>query len=415
MAIAYLNLITNIKNNMSHLLETYSLQTGAKISKPFIVKNFYPVPERYITIHNSSGMGGKNYDYFQDVVDEIFEDLEKLNIKIIQIGGIEDTPLERCVHLHGKTSYHQTAYIIQNSLLHIGNDSFPIHLASASNIPLISLYSVTTPEIAGPYFYKENAHCFSPEYKGSKPSFNPNENPKTVNTIKIEKIIEKIYQVLNIDNPKKIETLLIGNKYNEKIIDFVPNTLINQNIISNSRINMRVDLLDNHFDENIIFANLQLGKFQLYLNNKRKINNISGLNILKQNIHSVIFDVSDEPSDLSYIKSLIKSGIKPIIYYTKNNLEYFNNLKIDLLDFNLQFIKHEISKEESDFLKNISNIDNLFLKSNKIILSGGKAYLSEGHLEQNEHSYSKAGQLKNIKNLQSLEKDISYLMIYKIS
>jgi hypothetical protein len=58
---------------MSHLLETYSLQTGAKISKPFIIKNFYPVPEKYITIHNSSGMGAKNYDYFQDVIDEITE------------------------------------------------------------------------------------------------------------------------------------------------------------------------------------------------------------------------------------------------------------------------------------------------------------------------------------------------------
>ena len=417
MAIAYRNLITNLKNNMSHLLETYSLQTGAKISKPFIIKNFYPVPEKYITIHNSSGMGAKNYDHFQDVIDIIFEDLDRLNIKIIQIGGKEDIALDKCTHLQGATTYHQTAYIIQNSLLHIGNDSFPVHLASASNTPLISLYSVTTPEIAGPYFNKENAHCLSPEYGENKPSFNPNEIPKTVNTIKIEKIIEKIYQILKIENSKKIETLYIGNKYCQKIIDFIPDTLVSQNLINVAQINMRVDLLTRDVDENIIFRNLQLGKFQLYLNNKKKIIDINALNILKENINSVIFDVSDEPTDLSYIISLIKAGIRPIIYYRNDNLNYFNNLKIDLLDFNLQFIKQETDKKDANILENISkNItDNIFLKSNRAILSNGKVYLSEAHLNQNESSFSKICELKNIKNLQSLEKDIECLMIYKIS
>jgi hypothetical protein len=61
-----------------HLVETYSLSTGSKIKKPFIHKKFFPLPfEKYITIQNSSGMQGKCYDYFQEVVNFVYEDLEK--------------------------------------------------------------------------------------------------------------------------------------------------------------------------------------------------------------------------------------------------------------------------------------------------------------------------------------------------
>lgn len=400
---------------MSHLLESYSLQTGAKISKPFIIKNFYPVPSKYITIHNSSGMSGKNYDYFQDVIDEIFEALKAAGIEIIQIGGLEDIPLEKCLHLQGRTSYHQTAYIIENSLLHIGNDSFPIHLASASNIPLISLYSVTTPEIAGPFFNVEKACCLTPDYKNNKPSFNPNEIPKTVNTIKIEKIIQKIYDFLNLKLTNKLTTLHVGSKYHYKIIDFVPDTIINLHISKDIPINMRIDLINGDINENIIFANLKFKKFKLVMSSKKNIFNINSLNMFKENIESVIFDVSDEPQNVSYIKELIKSGIKPIIYYKNNNLDYFNNLKIELLDLNLHFIKHEICQEDLDSFKQISeNIsDNLILKSNKIILSNGKAYLSEAHFKEDKSSISKICSLKNIKNLHLLQKDIESFLIYR--
>ncbi len=39
-----------------HLVEQYSLVTGAKINKPFIETSYYPIPfEKYIVVEN----GGK--------------------------------------------------------------------------------------------------------------------------------------------------------------------------------------------------------------------------------------------------------------------------------------------------------------------------------------------------------------------
>jgi len=66
-----------------HLLETYALTTGSKIKKPFILKKYFPLPfERYVTIQNSSGMPGKCYDYFQEVIDFIFY-LKSSEIKLL--------------------------------------------------------------------------------------------------------------------------------------------------------------------------------------------------------------------------------------------------------------------------------------------------------------------------------------------
>ncbi|MEY4342988.1 MAG: hypothetical protein RL736_784 [Pseudomonadota bacterium] len=123
-----------------HLLEKYALNTGSKITKPFIIKKYFPVPyEKYITVQNSSGMSGKCYDYFQDVIDFLFPILEKNGYKIIQIGSKTDSSLNKVINLQGSTDINQTAFILNNSKLHIGNDSFAIHMCSAFEIPLIAL------------------------------------------------------------------------------------------------------------------------------------------------------------------------------------------------------------------------------------------------------------------------------------
>jgi ADP-heptose:LPS heptosyltransferase len=101
-----------------HLLETYALSTGSKISKPFIIKKYFPLPtNKYITIQNSSGMNGKCYDYFQDVIDFLYEKLNSKGFQIIQIGSKEDKPLNRVINLQGQTDINQTAFILNNSSL----------------------------------------------------------------------------------------------------------------------------------------------------------------------------------------------------------------------------------------------------------------------------------------------------------
>ena len=410
-------MITNT-NNMSHLIETYSLQTGAKISKPFIIKNFFPVPEKYITIHNSSGMGAKNYGYFQDVVDEINTALEKNNIKILQIGGSEDAPLNNVIHMQGKTNYSQTAYILQNSMLHIGNDSFPVHIASAADIPIIALYSITTPKIAGPCFNSKEINdkkvfCFSPDYNGKKPSFNPNENPKTIDTINFENIIQAIEKILDISFDFNIKTIFKGEKYLFKLIEFVPDTIIHPNFAKDLVCNMRVDLCKDQIDENIIFSNLQNRKFNIFVTNSKKINNINILKHLKKNINSFFIDVSFEPVDKKYIKTLLDFGIKPVIFYKNNeNDEYLNQIKLDLINFNLNFAKYKPEEHNiEDLIKNI-NIDNLYIKTNRVILSGGKIFLSELNYLNNNSSTTNYCKLSGVKNYKELDKELEFCYLY---
>ena len=79
-----------------HLLEQYSLSCGIKIDKPHVETSFFPIDcDKYITLHASSGMEAKNYDYFKDVIDLIHPHLESNNIKIVQIGDIKDKKLEK--------------------------------------------------------------------------------------------------------------------------------------------------------------------------------------------------------------------------------------------------------------------------------------------------------------------------------
>jgi ADP-heptose:LPS heptosyltransferase len=54
-------------------------------------------------------------------------------------------------NLSGKTSLDDVIHLVQNSNLVIGNDSAPIHLAAAVEVPLIALFGPTDPKRFGPY------------------------------------------------------------------------------------------------------------------------------------------------------------------------------------------------------------------------------------------------------------------------
>ena len=66
---------------MPHLIETYALNCGLKIDKPFMLEKFFPIDvENFITIHPNSKYTSKCYDHWQEVVDLIREPLKENNI-----------------------------------------------------------------------------------------------------------------------------------------------------------------------------------------------------------------------------------------------------------------------------------------------------------------------------------------------
>lgn len=391
-----------------HILETYSLLSSAKIDKPFIVEQFYPLPDKYITIHGASGMPAKNWDYFQDLLDEIHEPLKLAGYEILQIGSKDDKKLEFCQHLLGLTSINQTAYILKNSSLHIGNDSFAIHICSANNIPVIGLYSISPPSVCGPYWKSSNQICLESKYDG-KPSYNPNENPKVVNTIKLETIINSISKLLNIKLPK-IETLQIGYRYLAQIVELIPNKILNPKFAPEVIINIRADLLEN-LDENIILTNIKLRKCSLIINKEFK--NLGALQSLKENLVMLFYDITDIIPDINFIEKLNNVGLKPTIVSRKNNKEKMDIIKLDILDWNIKIIT-QIPDEEKikEARHKIEKNNNVFFKSNRIILSDEKIYLTIEHWRNKINTTNKFQKITEEININKFLEEEQFLYLY---
>ena len=114
-----------------HVLESYALGSGAKISRPDIFEKFFPCAlNKYITLDTDNRSPSKHYNYWQEVVDILQPILEKYKIEILQLGYDGDKILQSVYNTVGQASHNQQAYLIKNSLLHVGPDNLSTDLAS---------------------------------------------------------------------------------------------------------------------------------------------------------------------------------------------------------------------------------------------------------------------------------------------
>jgi len=396
-----------------HLIETYSLSTGSKIKKPFIYKKYFPIPfEKYITIQNSSGMEGKCYDYFQEVLNFIQEDLEKNGYKIIQIGSKEDQPLNNVLHLQGQTNLNQTAFILENSKLHIGNDSFSIHMCSAFGVPLIGLYSVSSPEIAGPFWKNKNQICLTPE--NWKPSFNPNESPKRVNEIKIESIIESIKVLLNINLKENIKTVFIGQRFGTLLLEAIPSVILPNDLFQGVALNIRFDYIEKVEDKDYLCTlnNLNARKCAIITD---KAIEIEKLIQLKDKIMNLFYDITFNDIDFDFLNKTKTLGIKLDFVFNKSKNQsetVLNNRKLELIEYQeiINVIENTVKPKE-EILKS------KFYKSKKILFANGNAYLSKAAYLENKPfdiNSNAVQQLSDINNIDLLiEEDGDHGFFYK--
>lgn len=395
-----------------HLLETYALSTGSKISKPFIVKKYFPLPtNKYITIQNSSGMNGKCYDYYQEIIDFIYEDLDQMGYKIIQIGSKEDKPLKKVINLQGQTNINQTAFILDNSSLHIGNDSFAIHMCSAFEIPLIGLYSVSSPEIAGPFWKNSKQICLTP--KNWHPSFNPNESPKKVNEILIEDIIQSIWSLLDSKNKNNIKTLYMGEDYNKFFLEISSNQIIPNDVFPNQGVHIRLDYKERDVDESdyqCIYSNLHARDCTIITD---KSFNLKPFFNLKSKIPYIFYNIT-KSINKDFIKEANSFGFKLACIFDKkdNNSEILNERKFELIDFPQTV---EVIESNVDF--NINIEDNTFYKSNKILIANNQFYLSSQSYKENKpidmNTNTYLQPLKEISDIDSfLSNDAKYSFIF---
>lgn len=333
---------------MSHLIEVYAKDLGVQIKhKPFIKEHFYPLPKNgYVTIHTSDKVPAKNYSYWDEVVKILKPELEKRDIKLVQVGTNEDPRIDGVDFFFNFTTFKQSFFLLKNSLCHVGIDSSPVHICSAYNVPTVSVYH-TYAENCGPLWNKEKAKVIETHRNGKKPSFSLREDPKTIDLIKPEEIAENCFAALGFEEYKSRKTLLIGKKFLHKTVDIIPekNPQINLDI-SNCNIRVRMDLT---FNEQVLLFTLQKSPKAIQIVTNRAINP-EILSFFKGKIEKIIYTTG--VFDEKFMEFLKNSGI--LFELNCNSKKDLNDQRFKYFHFDIVYFD-EKKKAKKLKKKNIEN------------------------------------------------------------
>ena len=319
--------------------ESMAISSGLKKSKPHIEESFFPVvPKKYITI-SSENHQSKQWDHFQEFINLIKPMLDKEGISIIEIGSNE-VQLQNVISLKGATNANHWAYIIKNSILHIGPENFLSHLSSFYDTPCVMLFSNTSPDYALPSWSKnkDNQYILQSDLKSNKPSFSSEEPIKSINTISAEKCASITLDHLSIDNSfSDIEVFYIGPLHHHKLVEIVPDFIPQPNFFPKSLINLR---LDYHFNEESL----------LHFASNRKISIVSDKQIdtrilsrIKPAISHLFLKIN-ESFDLNYVKFLKHNGFNISLIATED---------ANLSDTRLKFFDFDVSEETKKTKKDL--------------------------------------------------------------
>ncbi|MBV9691224.1 MAG: lipopolysaccharide heptosyltransferase II [Ktedonobacteraceae bacterium] len=109
--------------------------------------------------------------------------IQQMHAQVVLLGGPDDVslvqslldglemPEEALLNLAGKTSFGQMAAQLAQCALFIGNDSGPMHLAVAVNIPVIAIFGPTSPREYGPYPLNDPQHIALWHHPTGQPCF----------------------------------------------------------------------------------------------------------------------------------------------------------------------------------------------------------------------------------------------------
>lgn len=354
-----------------HLVETYATNCGLKIDKPYIYDKFFPIPvEKYVTLQPFS-KPSKSYDFWQEVVFQLKPFLDDSNIKIVQIGAKGEIDIDGCLHTQGQTSIAQCAYVIKNSILHIGVDSFAAHIASGFSKKIVCLYSNSNINNVKPFWSKDkDCILIEPDRKGKKPIYSLEHNPKLINTIKPETIVQAVLDLLGVNQTVNRETLYIGETYGKKTFEWIPNCLVDTNSLKVDSLICRYDLLQ---DIECVKKQTEISKLCIVTDQPFE------LQVKKEQIKEVVFFIDKEkykPGFNNWCRQIDNLGIK-LIVVSKHPEHEINDIKMDFMDVAPIFYKKQIDTTALPIGSKVK------YKSRRLIISKGKMYPSEQAVKTN--------------------------------
>lgn len=182
------------------------------------------LPSEFATIHSKTNQDPKDYDYMQRVADGI------LGIAKVQVGGKDDFPLQgMALDLRGRTTPQSLAWVLGKARLHVGLDSFPMHVAAHVGTPSVIVFGGTYAKqgvcstalgkvaaLEPSYRYDCVTSCHLTECEMKKVGLG-----KCINNVRSEDVLEKVGNIIGRDKiapskPVKISAYMIirdGIKY----------------------------------------------------------------------------------------------------------------------------------------------------------------------------------------------------------
>ena len=350
------------------ILENYSVQSGVEIpANPHkFPTNYHPFPlERYISFSRKTDQSSKDYDHWPSVVEFIIPILQAYKIAIIQIGGKEEKLVPHCIPKIN-LPLRESAFLVENSLLHISGDSVLCHFAGSVKTPLLGLYGSTLVEAATPYWTGDFVAL-----RGNLglPSYLPDESKKEINNIKPEEVANKIFEMLGLQERVNIKTLYIGEEFYNQQFSYIPDCLMDFKKVADIRLICRMDLA---FNEQLVFELLKYRNKPVLIQTKQYLSE-GFLSAAKTKISRVV-QMIDEDFSFEKLSFLKKSGI-PYMLVWCGNPDNIGDAKIKLFDFDPIYTK---VPQKFDFVTK----DTLF-RTKHTFAARGKNYPTIWHYKNN--------------------------------
>ena len=294
-----------------HEIELYANNLGLEIDKPKIYEKYVPMSnEKYITFYLGEGRDLPFYRNWADVINLCYPILEKENIKIILLNANLKQKFNNCTNFEHNADYAMLYYIIRKSLLHVSENGTDLELASMCDKNIVYV-DPDNNKSNYPYWNKKSKYaCLNEDIE--------------INKTKPEKITKQILNFLNLDFKINFETVFIGENYQNKNVQFIPDQLTDVNIPEGGVLIVRMDKFFN--EENLA---KQLSRYPCAIVTNKEIN-LNLLNQFKQNIHHINYflDKRDYPD---FVNSIEKMAINYVLMSYLDE-EEVNLKKINYLD-----------------------------------------------------------------------------------
>ena len=375
-----------------HLVESYSTISRLKIGKMELPTHYFPLPfeDKFVVLCSSTGAPAKNYSYWKIVASLLKPVVNAEGYKLVQIGDEKDEKVESDLDLCGKTTISHFFDIVKRSALVVSGDTSIVHAAGHFNIPLVSLYSISPPEVSGAYFGDKSKQTYL--RPSSRPSYNPNELPKTIDFIKPEDVANACLKMLGLPEAD-VKINHIGPLNALKAIDVIPNDVFDPRALEGYVVNIRFD--KGGLEKNV-YQQLSHSKCAVFTN---RVLDVAVLLTLKQNIEIITYEITEE-NDPSFVLSLKRAGIR-FQLVSRLPQEDINKFKLDYAEYGI------IQK----FPVNTPVAGQTFA-SNKKVLSKGRAYLSYAHVRENKPLDNLMKTSDTIINTPAFWEDLEHYIIY---